>query len=116
MRTAGRPTGGPFPDQGVIYRRSHKSVTMRCQACGLQWTMTWAKINKAAMHHAATPHADRHPWWIELAEGTGGALKLTGAAERWLWRLPDLRTRAETAQDVVVESAPQGEKLPLGPR
>jgi hypothetical protein len=31
----------------AIYRRSGRSVTMRCDSCGLQWTVTWAQLNKA---------------------------------------------------------------------
>ena len=42
----------------VIYRRSHKSVTMRCNKCGLQWTMTLARIHKAASKQATFPHDD----------------------------------------------------------
>ena len=38
----------------VVYRRSHSSVTMRCETCGLQWTMTWAKIHAAMKRHLAT--------------------------------------------------------------
>jgi hypothetical protein len=30
-----------------VYRRSSRSVTMRCEDCGLQWTMTWVKIHQA---------------------------------------------------------------------
>jgi hypothetical protein len=33
----------------VIYRRSPRSVTMRCNACGLQWSMTFARIHEAAI-------------------------------------------------------------------
>src|SRR6266545_4950694 len=33
---------------GVIYRRSNRSVTLRCRRCGLQWTMTWLKVHQAA--------------------------------------------------------------------
>ena len=32
---------------GVVYRRSRKSVTMRCQFCGLQWTTTWVNVSQA---------------------------------------------------------------------
>jgi hypothetical protein len=34
-------------EQAAIYRRSGRSVTMRCSQCGLQWTVTWAQLNKA---------------------------------------------------------------------
>src|SRR6266536_6204164 len=37
---------------GVISRSSHRSVTMRCGVCGLQWTMTAHRIAAAARRHA----------------------------------------------------------------
>lgn len=42
--TLGALAGGAH---GEVYRRSHTSLTMRCQFCSLQWTMTWAKIAQA---------------------------------------------------------------------
>jgi hypothetical protein len=36
-----------FERESVIYRRSARSVTMRCCSCGLQWTVTFAQLNKA---------------------------------------------------------------------
>jgi hypothetical protein len=37
---------------GVVYRRSRRSLTMRCSFCGLQWTMTWVKIAQAMRRQA----------------------------------------------------------------
>ena len=37
----------------VIYRRSSHSVTFRCKACDLQWTITWASLHRAASTFAA---------------------------------------------------------------
>ena len=37
----------------MIYRRSNHSVTFRCQACYLQWTITWASLHRAASTFAA---------------------------------------------------------------
>jgi len=55
---------------GVIYRRNHRSVTMRCERCHLQWTMTWAKI-----HQAAKTRKDADPMVAMLAEGTEPAAR-----------------------------------------
>jgi len=52
----------PDGDRVVIYRRSPKSITMRCNKCGLHWTMTRAKI-----HKAATTHKKVHPYYAMLA-------------------------------------------------
>jgi hypothetical protein len=43
----------PF-GMGVVYRTSRRSVTMRCQKCGLSWMMTAHQIAKAAEHWTAT--------------------------------------------------------------
>jgi hypothetical protein len=53
-------TASFFAGRSVIYRRSNRSVTMRCETCGLQWTMTYVQINKAmrrqqAMDDGGTP-------------------------------------------------------------
>jgi hypothetical protein len=39
---------------GVVYRRSRTSLTMRCDFCGLQWTMTWLKVLQAMRHRIAS--------------------------------------------------------------
>jgi hypothetical protein len=33
---------------GIVYRSSRRSVTFRCNCCGLLWTMTWHQMAKAA--------------------------------------------------------------------
>ena len=38
---------GKQSEPAVIYRRSNHSVTFRCQACYLQWTITWASLHRA---------------------------------------------------------------------
>jgi hypothetical protein len=43
-----RDEDGLGPLRAVIYRRSAISVTMRCDKCGLQWTLTLQKIHDAA--------------------------------------------------------------------
>ena len=40
-------------EPAVIYRRSNHSVTFRCQACHLQWTITLASLHHAASTFAA---------------------------------------------------------------
>ena len=40
-------------EPAVIYRRSNHSVTFRCQACHLQWTITLASLHRAASTFAA---------------------------------------------------------------
>ena len=37
----------------MIYRRSNHSVTFRCKACYLQWTITCASLHRAASTFAA---------------------------------------------------------------
>ena len=44
---------GKQEDKTVIYRRSDTSVTFRCEACYLQWTITWASLHRAASTFAA---------------------------------------------------------------
>lgn len=39
--------GAPFGGYSVIYRLSHRAVTMRCKRCTLQWTMTMHQIADA---------------------------------------------------------------------
>ena len=59
-------TGSFDPDHlGVIYRRSPRSVTMRCDKCGLQWTMTFAKIHQALK---AAPNKDPFGVMADLAK------------------------------------------------
>jgi len=64
---------------GVIYRRSRRSVTMRCSTCGLQWTMTWAMINKAAKRHVQNAIGDelalKASMYGTLVEATGFAVE-----------------------------------------
>jgi uncharacterized Zn finger protein len=55
---------------GVIYRRSPTSITMRCEHCGLQWTMTWLKIHQAAKRKVEQLEADTE------REGTPGSVHL----------------------------------------
>lgn len=60
---------GSSIDGAVIYRRSNRSLTMRCETCGLHWTMTWAKINQAMRRHLALigdieTDADKYTAWI----------------------------------------------------
>lgn len=38
---------GGFPLLAPIYRSSRRSVTFRCDRCGLQWTMTYHMLAKA---------------------------------------------------------------------
>ena len=40
-------------EPAVIYRRSNHSVTFRCKACHLQWTITLAAMHRAASTFAA---------------------------------------------------------------
>ena len=35
---------GKQAEPAVIYRRSNHSITFRCKACYLQWTITWASL------------------------------------------------------------------------
>ena len=42
----------------VVYRRSARSITMRCEDCGLQWTMTFSKIHEAMRRKLADPATD----------------------------------------------------------
>jgi hypothetical protein len=37
---------------GIVYRSSRRSVTMRCQDCGLLWTMTVHQLAKATRRKA----------------------------------------------------------------
>jgi hypothetical protein len=46
--------GSMFPT-GVIYRSSRRAVTLRCGACGIQWTMTAHQMAKAARGIADDP-------------------------------------------------------------
>jgi len=51
-----------FPnDRTVIYRRSRRSITMRCEQCGLQWTMTWVKVHQATSRLASAVPDDKTP-------------------------------------------------------
>ena len=66
---------------GVVYRRSHMSVTLRCRTCALQWTMTWDKIHKAATHYAQHTKNAEVKWLADaIAEGTRHKSELHGAA------------------------------------
>ena len=42
----------PFHRTGVVYRLSARSVTFRCNHCGLQWTVTLHQFAKAARRWA----------------------------------------------------------------
>jgi hypothetical protein len=44
---------GKQAEPAVIYRRSNHSVTFRCKACYLRWTITWASLHGAASTFAA---------------------------------------------------------------
>lgn len=44
------PHGGP---SGAIYRRSRRSVTMRCARCGLQWAVTYHMLLRAVERQLA---------------------------------------------------------------
>jgi hypothetical protein len=61
------PSGcsGQLPD-GVIYRSSLRSITMRCPRCGLLWTMTVHQMAKSARTHAQKM-AERGSEYAELA-------------------------------------------------
>ena len=39
--------------RSVVYRRSNRSITMRCEVCGLQWTVTYAKLHAAMKRQLA---------------------------------------------------------------
>jgi hypothetical protein len=52
----------------VIYRRSNRSVTMRCEVCGLQWTMTFAKIHQAVNRQLRRESVREHPRTAALYE------------------------------------------------
>jgi hypothetical protein len=67
---------------GVIYRRSDKSVTMRCEKCGLQWTMTWAKIHQAAKAPRKTIGSRSKRDISSLAEATSFAAETKTPMER----------------------------------
>jgi hypothetical protein len=43
---------GKQAEPAVISRRSSHSVTFRCKACDLQWTITWASLHRAAFSGA----------------------------------------------------------------
>jgi hypothetical protein len=45
----------------VIYRMSNRSVTMRCEVCSLQWTMTLHRISEMAKR-VVGEHDDE--WWL----------------------------------------------------
>jgi hypothetical protein len=49
---AGCYDGNSLPGDAVVYRSSWRSVTLRCCACGLLWTMTVHQMAKAARAHA----------------------------------------------------------------
>jgi len=49
----------------VIYRRSHRSITFRCNKCGAKWTMTLANLHKVALAKTSV-----HPWFSWVAEWT----------------------------------------------
>jgi hypothetical protein len=53
--------GNPYHIQGggAIYRRSFRSVTMRCNECGLLWTVTFHQLAKVARLYADTNPDDR---------------------------------------------------------
>jgi hypothetical protein len=44
---------GKQAEPAVIYRRSNHSVTFRCKACYLRWTITWASLHGASSTFAA---------------------------------------------------------------
>jgi hypothetical protein len=71
---------GPANDRpAVVYRRSHRSVTFRCERCRLQWTITLANLHKVCAAKAITPgerdiKPDRFtPLYSYVAQGTKGA-------------------------------------------
>jgi hypothetical protein len=70
------------PELGVIYRRSHKSITMRCEQCGLQWTMTWAKIHQAANAPRKGIECPRRGEMASLADATKFAAETQTPMER----------------------------------
>lgn len=63
--------------RSVIYRRSARSVTMRCEDCGLQWTMTLARINAVMERKAAAIDPDERtsPVYRGLAAMTAEAAR-----------------------------------------
>ena len=86
----------------VIYRRSSNSVTMRCEDCGLQWTMTWAKVNAAMHRHLATDLDERSAHVYEqMAEMTAGSIpvRLTPVADRDKALKNHLARRADQQED-----------------
>jgi len=54
----------------VIYRRSHRSITYRCNKCGALWTMTLANLHKVASAMRSV-----HPYYAWVAEWTKDAAK-----------------------------------------
>ena len=62
IRTAagGCPSCNNFPTLGVIYRRSIQSITFRCNACSLKWTITLANLHHVAKRKAQEFKDDAH--------------------------------------------------------
>jgi hypothetical protein len=59
---------------------------MQCENCGLQWTMTYYQLAKAARHWAQT-EPDKSGLTGELAEGLAALAQYAG--ERVQARVPD---------------------------
>jgi hypothetical protein len=71
------PGGCPcfFPGANtVVYRSSHRSVTMRCKTCGIQWTMTWAQLHEAAKRvlEVENENSKARPAYERLVSMTSG--------------------------------------------
>jgi hypothetical protein len=92
------------PEAAVIYRRSDTSVTFRCKACYLQWTITRASLHRAASTFAAAfreagvpaddgrvKQCDFIASWTKFAVDREAARKstITRQKQRRVIRLPD---------------------------
>ena len=49
----------------VIYRCSHRSITFRCNVCGVKWTITLANLHKVALAKKSV-----HPYFSWVADWT----------------------------------------------
>jgi hypothetical protein len=59
---------------GAIYRRSRRSVTMRCAFCGLQWTVTAHMLSKATQQWLERATDKERPFMEDAAFIFGGGL------------------------------------------
>jgi hypothetical protein len=68
------------PEPAIVYRRSKKSVTMKCTNYGLQWAMTWAMIHKAVSKYRE--HAEYGDMFAYLADDTAHTVDKRTPMER----------------------------------